>query len=227
MLPPFAIGIVIIFFLILNILEFIVKNLLIVAPILVVLTAILTFFYLKKKENKKKQAEEIEKWRIKERENREKYEREFYEKIRIEKEEIEKREKEKFNAIQVADIDSMTGVDFEKYLKKLLIAMDYDVILTKTSGDFGVDLIASKENDKIAIQAKRYKTKVSRRAISDAVAGMQHYNCNKAMVITSSYFTRDAFRFANSTNCRLIDRDTLASWIVVVQKEASTTQSKN
>ncbi len=225
LIPIIIIGII--YLIILKISNFIEKNYLIIFPILVILTAIFTFFYLKKKEKKKKQAEEMEKQWIKERENREKYEKELYEKRKMEKEEIEKREKEKFNAIQVADIDSMTGVDFEKYLKKLLIAMDYDVILTKSSGDFGVDLIASKENDKIAIQAKRYKTKVSRRAISDAVAGMQHYNCNKAMVITSSYFTRDAFRFANSTNCSLIDRDTLASWIVVVQKEASTTQSKS
>lgn len=225
LIPIIIIGII--YLIILKISDFIEKNYLIIFPILVILTAIFTFFYLKKKEKKKKQAEEMEKQWIKERENREKYEKELYEKRKMEKEEIEKREKEKFNAIQVADIDSMTGVDFEKYLKKLLIAMDYDVILTKSSGDFGVDLIASKENDKIAIQAKRYKTKVSRRAISDAVAGMQHYNCNKAMVITSSYFTRDAFRFANSTNCSLIDRDTLASWIVVVQKETSTTQSKS
>ena len=64
---------------------------------------------------------------------------------------------------------------------------------------------------------KRQNSKVSRRAISDAVAGMQHYHCNKAMVITNNYFTPGAATLARSTGCALIDRGTLAAWIVELQ----------
>jgi len=120
----------------------------------------------------------------------------------------------KFRGIQIANIDSMTGIDFEKYLQKLLTTQGYSVSMTQASGDLGVDLVASKCGDKIAIQVKRYNTKISRRAISDAVAGMQHYHCNKAMVITNNYFTPGAVTLARSTGCLLIDRDTLAKWIV-------------
>lgn len=131
----------------------------------------------------------------------------------------ERYERDKFSAIHVSNIDSMTGVEFEKYLKKLLITLNFDsVILTKASGDFGVDLIAKKGNLKIAIQAKRQLNKVSRHAISDAVAGMQHYNCNKSMVITNNYFTRDAIKFSSTTNCQLINRDNLANMIISAQK---------
>lgn len=128
-----------------------------------------------------------------------------------------KRDKEierKFRAIQISNIDSMTGIDFEHYLQRLLSYRGFNTSVTKASGDLGVDLIASKAGDRIAIQAKRYDTKVSRRAISDAVAGMKHYGCNRAMVITNNYFTPDAIKLARSTGCILIDRNTLAKWII-------------
>ena len=129
----------------------------------------------------------------------------------------------KFRAIQIANIDSMTGIDFERYLQKLLTTQGYSVSMTQASGDLGVDLVALRSGDKIAIQVKRYNTKVSRRAISDAVAGMQHYRCTKAMVITNNYFTPGAVTLARSTGCMLVDRDTLASWIVEFQNASNRT----
>ena len=123
----------------------------------------------------------------------------------------------KLRAIQIANIDSMTGVDFERYLQKLLTAQGYSVNITRATGDFGVDLVAARSNDKIAIQVKRYSGKISRHAISDAVAGMQHYRCTKAMVITNNYFTAGAVTLACSTGCLLVDRDTLVKWIVEFQ----------
>lgn len=126
---------------------------------------------------------------------------------------LENERERKFKGIQIANIDSMTGIEFEQYLQRILTNQGYSVNVTQASGDLGVDLIASRDGDKIAIQAKRYSTNVSRRAISDAVAGMYHYGCNKAMVITNSYFSPGAVALAESTECILIDRDTLARWV--------------
>jgi len=126
--------------------------------------------------------------------------------------------RKKQRAIQIANIDTMTGIEFERYLQTLLSHRGYSVQLTKASGDLGVDLIASSNTTKFAIQVKRYESKVSRRAISDAVGGMRHYGCNKAIVITNNYFTPDAITLAQSTGCILIDRDILASWIIKFQK---------
>jgi HJR/Mrr/RecB family endonuclease len=123
--------------------------------------------------------------------------------------EVEKRLK----GIQIANIDSMTGVEFEQYLQRVLTDQGYGVQTTDVSGDLGVDLIATGKGDKIAIQVKRYSTKVSRRAVSDAVAGMYHYGCNKAMVVTNNYFSPGAIELAKSTDCILIDRATLAQWV--------------
>jgi restriction system protein len=123
--------------------------------------------------------------------------------------EIEK----KYRGMHISHIDTMTGIEFEQYLKEVLINQGYSVNMTDASGDLGVDLVASGNGDKIAIQVKRYDTNVSRRAVSDAVAGMYQYGCNKAMVITNNYFSPGAITLAESTGCILIDRDTLAKWV--------------
>jgi len=127
----------------------------------------------------------------------------------------------KYRGLQIANIDVLDGIEFEHYLQKLLSSQGYKVKTTQASGDLGVDLVASKDSDKIAIQAKRYSNKVSRRAVSDAVAGMNHYGCNKAMVITNNYFSPGAITLAESTGCILIDRDTLAKWIIEFQNAES------
>lgn len=132
--------------------------------------------------------------------------------------EIERRHR----TLQIAQIDDMAGVEFERYLKTLLSHRGYIVHLTKASGDLGVDLVASKGINKFAIQVKRHNNKVSRRAISDAVAAMNYYNCNKAVVITNNYFTPDAEKLALSTGCILIDRSALANWIFEFQNSPTT-----
>jgi restriction system protein len=111
----------------------------------------------------------------------------------------------------------MNGVEFENYLKRLLKSRGYSVNMTGGSGDLGVDLIASRGSECVAIQVKRYSGAVTRRAISDAVAGMQHSRCNRAMVVTNSHFTTGARTLAHSTNCTLVDRNTLAEWILELQ----------
>ena len=104
-----------------------------------------------------------------------------------------KRENDKrIRALQLADIDSMNGIDFEKYVAKLLEHKGFQVRVTKASGDLGVDVIAEKSPIKYSVQVKRQSDPVSRRAVSDAVAGKMHYNCNTAMVVTNAYFTPGA-----------------------------------
>jgi restriction system protein len=124
----------------------------------------------------------------------------------------------RLRALEILDIDFMSGVEFEQYLQKLLTFRGYRVRMTPSSGDLGVDLVASSSGEKIAIQVKRYSNKVDRTAISDAVAGKYNYNCDTAMVITNNYFRRGAIDLARSTGCILVDRDTLAEWIVEYQK---------
>ena len=89
-------------------------------------------------------------------------------------------------------VDEMTGVRFEEYIIVLLEHRGYRVRHTGRSGDNGVDIIAEKEKQKHAVQVKRQKFPVSRRAVSDAVAGKALHNCTGAMVITNNMFTSGA-----------------------------------
>ncbi|MFC4803452.1 restriction endonuclease [Filifactor villosus] len=66
----------------------------------------------------------------------------------------------------------------------------------KKSHDYGADLIISKNGETIAVQAKRYRNKVGIKAIQEAVASMKVYSCNRAMVITNSYYTKSALELA-------------------------------
>ena len=113
------------------------------------------------------------------------------------------------NIIIDSNVDNMSGHDFENYIGKLFKKNGYRVNVTKGSGDYGVDIIAKKGDHKIAIQTKRRKSKVSRTAVSDAVGGMKHYQCNKSMVVTNNYFTEGAKKLAKSNNCDLVDRKDL------------------
>ncbi|BCL59464.1 hypothetical protein DGMP_01570 [Desulfomarina profundi] len=120
----------------------------------------------------------------------------------------------------MSNVDNLSGLEFEKYIAWLLGRKGYqEVEITKGSGDFGVDIVASFGGSKYAIQVKRYSSNVSRRAVSDAVAGKGHYFCSEAMVITNSHFTKQAKIFAESVNCVLVDRDILISWIMECYSE--------
>lgn len=125
----------------------------------------------------------------------------------------------RLRAIRMADIDFMDGLDFERYVCRLLERQGYrNVKNVRGSGDFGVDIIAEMDGLRYAIQVKRYKDGVSRRAVSDAVAGKIHFECDASMVVTNSYFTAGAKQLAHSTNCALVDRDQLADWILTFQR---------
>ncbi len=123
----------------------------------------------------------------------------------------------RIRAIQLADIDQMPGIQFEHYVARLYQHRGYNTQVTKGSNDFGVDIIASKWGERLAVQVKRHSKRVSRRAVSDSVAGLKHYGCNGAVVVTNNYFGRGAIALARSNSCQLVDRDMLAHWITDFQ----------
>ena len=119
----------------------------------------------------------------------------------------------RFRAVRLIDLHSINPTEFEEYVAKILDHRGYKTKVIGQAGDMGVDVVASKGGEKYAIQVKPYSSPVSRTAVSDAVAGQACHGCNAAMVVTNNYFTKGAWALAQSTNCQLVDRDTLAKWI--------------
>jgi restriction system protein len=130
---------------------------------------------------------------------------------------LSRKDKRRRRALTLSHVDQMTGVEFEQYLGDLLKSQGYSVKFTPLSGDFGTDIIAEKEHIKYSIQAKRYKERVGPPAIQQAVAALKVYKCDKAIVITNSFFTKEAKELAKYNDCTLIDREELTDWIFKFQ----------
>lgn len=116
-------------------------------------------------------------------------------------------------AVRLADVDRMNGHDFERFVAVLLESQGFRVSVTPGSRDFGVDIVARKGRIAYAVQVKRKSGRVGQPAIREAIAGVRHYRCTKAMVITNSYFTESARELASSNGCVLVDRQALGKWI--------------
>lgn len=107
--------------------------------------------------------------------------------------------------IEIGDFTKLKGYEFEEYLKNLFRVLGYTVIKTPLSGDQGADLIISKDNERIVVQAKKSNQKVSNRAIQEIVAAKSHYKADKAIVVTNSSFTKSAINLALSNDVELWD----------------------
>lgn len=111
--------------------------------------------------------------------------------------------------MEIDDVDSMSGVEFERYVAELFRHEGYVIETTAASGDLGVDLVIARSRERTAVQIKRYSKPVNQAAIREAVAGMKHYRCQRAMVVTNSRFTKLARQLAQVNDCELMDREAL------------------
>lgn len=109
----------------------------------------------------------------------------------------------------IDEIDMMSGREFEEFISILFQKMGYTTRMTPATGDQGIDIIATKNNIRIGIQAKCYTNSVGNSAVQEATAGKGFYSCDKVMVITNNYFTSSATELAQANNVVLWDRDFL------------------
>ncbi len=121
---------------------------------------------------------------------------------------------------QLMEIDDLDGFQFEKYIGQLLKKIGFvNVIVTKGSGDFGADVIAEKDNIKYAFQCKRFNSVIGPKPIGEVLRGMKKYNCEKGIVITNNYFTKQAIEEGKVYNIELWDRDKLSNLIQNIKVE--------
>jgi len=111
----------------------------------------------------------------------------------------------------LSGLDDLNGIEFEVAIAGLYEYKGYNVEITKASGDFGVDVIAKKGSEILAIQAKRYSGKVGIKAVQEVSAGALYYKATKAIVITNSFFTEQAKELAKRTKTTLINKKRLAN----------------
>lgn len=120
----------------------------------------------------------------------------------------------KFKNSDMDTIDKMNGYQFETFVSEILKDLGYNTVTTKKSGDFGVDIIVEKNNEKIIIQTKRYAKKVSLNAVQEISSAKSYYKIQTAWLITNNYFTEPAKQLAHANKIKLIDRNELANIII-------------
>jgi len=140
--------------------------------------------------------------------------------------------RKRLSAAGIIETDSMTGVEFEKWLKLRFEELGYKVELTPTTGDMGADLILhSPRGLKIAVQAKKtkaIKNGIGSKPIGEVLRGIRAYECDKGMVVTNGKFTDSAKKEARACNVELWDRDKLLDKIEKVQeKKAAKLKTKS
>ena len=115
-------------------------------------------------------------------------------------------------------VGSMSGAQFEVFTADMLRAMGYDATVLGSSGDQGVDVIATSGDKRIAVQCKNYKKSVGNKPVQEVYAGARHHGCNKAWVIAPGGFTKGAFDLAGSVGVSLFDSSSIGQWITKVDE---------
>lgn len=110
------------------------------------------------------------------------------------------------------DFDLLDGHDFEYYCADLLRRRGFqEVEVTKGSGDYGIDILAERDGVTYAIQCKCYGDSVGVKAVQEAYAGRDYYDCMVGVVLTNQYFTGPAVEAAKKLKILLWDRGYLES----------------
>lgn len=112
------------------------------------------------------------------------------------------------------DFDIMTGLEFEEFCAEILKKNGYEnVLVTKGSGDQGVDIIAYRDGVKYGFQCKCYSSDIGNKAVQEIYAGKAYYQCHVGIVLTNRQFTPAAIDLAKKNGIVLWDRSKLLELI--------------
>lgn len=96
------------------------------------------------------------------------------------------------------------GHEFEAWVASSLSVFGWQSRVTRGSGDQGVDVIAVRDGITVAIQAKRYASKVGNAAVQEVFSGAMHLGIRHAVVMAVGEFTPSAMELSRSTGVLLL-----------------------
>jgi hypothetical protein len=105
----------------------------------------------------------------------------------------------------IEEMACLSGIDFETAVGRVLLEHGWHVTATSATGDQGADIIATKGERRVVIQAKRYSGAVGNKAVQEVVGAILFYGGTEGCVVTNSTFTPAARALAQKNNIRLID----------------------
>lgn len=93
---------------------------------------------------------------------------------------------------------------FESFVREIFEALGYQTAPIGKAGDQGVDLIATCDGIRWAIQCKGYSGTLGNKPIQEVFTGACIHNCQRFLVITTSEFTSGGREAATRTGCVLV-----------------------
>jgi len=130
---------------------------------------------------------------------------------------------QEYGHAKASELGHLSGKEFEEFLAGLYRAQGYTVELTAVTGDYGADLILSKDGQRICVQAKRYAGSVGVAAVQEALSGKAYYQCDAAWVVTTGTFTNNAIELAKKSGVKMIGRSDIGN--LMAQHSAKTENS--
>ena len=106
----------------------------------------------------------------------------------------------------------MTPRQFEELVCEHYRKQGYKAEITPLSGDYGIDVFATKGKEKLAIQAKMYGSstrKINRQCVMELHGAKDYFDCTKAIIATDGTFLTDAIQVAEKLNIDIIYLDSL------------------
>jgi hypothetical protein len=107
----------------------------------------------------------------------------------------------------------MTPRQFEEYVCDYYRKQGYKADVTPSSGDYGIDVFATKGKEKLAIQAKMYGSstrKINRQCVMELHGAKDYFDCTKAIIATDGVFLADALIVAEKLKIEIIYLHSLA-----------------
>lgn len=94
---------------------------------------------------------------------------------------------------------------FEDFIAEMFEKMGYTAYVTQSTGDFGADIIIEKDDIRTAVQVKRYayNNNVGVEGVNQVIAGTKFYDCDNALCVTTSDYTKAARILARNTGVEL------------------------
>lgn len=102
--------------------------------------------------------------------------------------------------------NNMTGWEFEAWCGVWLQKHGFsNVRVTSGSGDYGADVLCTKNGKTYAVQCKLYSGKVPYKAVEEVVCAREYYGCDAAMIFTNSELTAQASEAARKLGVVVYD----------------------
>lgn len=113
----------------------------------------------------------------------------------------------------LTEADSANAEAFVHYVADLLQTQGYVVQKPTRPLDRRIDLLLTRGKEHIACRLQRHAGKVDTQTVIETLAGMEAHGCERALVLTTQFFTRSAQALADRKDCIVIDRARLADLV--------------